>query len=37
VGDLILGRAYVATPQIGTGYIIMKDNTGTSYKFLVST
>ena len=36
-GDLILGRAYVATPQVGTGYIIMKDNTGTSYKFLVST
>ncbi len=29
---LQLGNAYVATPQVATGYIIIKDSTGTSYK-----
>ncbi len=30
--DLKLGNAYVATPQVPTGYIIIKDSTGTAYK-----
>lgn len=31
-GNLQLGNAYVATPQVPTGYIIIKDSTGTAYK-----
>jgi len=31
-GALKLGNAYVATPQVSTGYIVIKDSTGTSYK-----
>ncbi len=31
-GSLQLGNAFVATPQVSTGYIIIKDSTGTSYK-----
>lgn len=36
-GALKLGNAYVAVPQVGTGYVILKDSTGTDYKVLVST
>ncbi len=34
---LRLGDAYVATPQVSSGYITVYDNTGTAYKVLVST
>ncbi len=30
--DLVLGNAYVASVQVPTGYIIIKDSTGTAYK-----
>ncbi len=34
--SLQVGTTYVATPQVSTGYVILKDATGTSYKFLVA-
>ncbi len=30
--DIQLGNSYVGTPQVPTGYIIIKDSTGTAYK-----
>ncbi len=36
-GALQLGNAYVGTPQVGTGYVTIKDSTGTTYKVLVAT
>ena len=30
--DLLVGNAFVGTPQVATGYIIIKDSTGTAYK-----
>lgn len=35
-GPLQLGNAYVATPQVSTGYVTIKDSTGTTYKVLVA-
>lgn len=37
LGTLQLGNAYVATPPTCTGYVTLKDSTGTTYKVLVST
>jgi hypothetical protein len=34
---LRLGNAYVATPQVGTGYVTIEDSGGTTYKVLVAT
>lgn len=34
---LQLGNAYVATPPTCTGYVTLKDSTGTTYKVMVST
>jgi hypothetical protein len=36
-GTLQLGSTYAAGAPAATGYITMKDHTGTTYKFLVST
>jgi len=36
-GALQLGNAYVATPQVTTGYVTLKDSGGTTYKVLVAT
>jgi hypothetical protein len=36
-GTLQLGSTYVGGAPAATGYITMKDSTGTTYKFLVST
>jgi len=36
-GSLQLGNAYVATPQVTTGYVTLKDSGGTTYKVLVAT
>ena len=36
-GTLQLGNAYVATPVVSTGYVTIKDSTGTTYKVAVST
>ena len=35
-GDLQLSNAYVATPQVPTGYITIYDSTGTAYKVSVN-
>ena len=35
-GALVLGNAYVATPQVTTGYVTLKDSSGTTYKVLVA-
>jgi hypothetical protein len=37
IGVLKLGNAYVATPQVTTGYVTIKDSGGTTYKVLVAT
>lgn len=36
-GALTLGNAYVGGAPAATGYVTLKDNTGTTYKVLVST
>jgi hypothetical protein len=36
-GALRLANAYVATPQVTTGYVTIQDSTGTTYKVLVAT
>ncbi len=33
---LQLGNAYIATPQVSTGYVTLLDSTGTTYKVLVA-
>ena len=35
-GALKLGNAYVGTPVVGTGYIVIQDSNGTDYKVSVS-
>ena len=35
-GAFQVGNAYVATPQVPSGYIIIKDSTGTDYKVSVT-
>jgi len=35
-GSLRLNNAYVATPQVTTGYVTIQDSTGTTYKVLVA-
>lgn len=36
-GVLKLGNAYVATPQVTSGYVTIQDSTGTTYKVCVAT
>lgn len=36
-GAIQLGNAYTATPPTCTGYVTVKDSTGTVYKLLCST
>jgi hypothetical protein len=36
-GAIKLGNAYVATPQVTTGYVTIQDSTGTTYKVCVAT
>ncbi len=35
-GPIKLANAYVATPQVSTGYVTIQDNTGTTYKVCVA-